>query len=138
MILIFKNNSKLHFRGIYATITKILSIITSAKGKGTQCTHHGKAKGSFYPREISLCHVKGTRQGGSAQRERNSFLHYNYGIIGTYYGILCQVKRLATTRKARLWNIDQATGQHKLLQVGGLGRRVSVEQCQKMAILLTV
>lgn len=71
MILIDKNNSKLHFRGIYATITKILFIITSAKGKGMQRTHHGKAKGSFYPREISLCHVKGNHQGGGAQRERN-------------------------------------------------------------------
>lgn len=39
MILIIKNNSKLHFRGIYATITKILFIIISAKGKGTQYTH---------------------------------------------------------------------------------------------------
>lgn len=102
MILILKINSKLHFRGIYATITKILFIITSAKGKGTQRTHHGKAKGSFYPRETGLCHAKGTRQGGSAQRDRNQFLYYNYGIIGTYYAILCQVKRLVTTGKARL------------------------------------
>lgn len=71
MILIFKNNSKLYFRGIYATITKILLIITSAKGKGMQCTHHGKAKGSFYPREINLCCMKGNHQRGGAQRERN-------------------------------------------------------------------
>lgn len=71
MILIDKNNSKLHFRGIYATNTKTLFIITSAKGKGMQRTHHGKAKGSFYPREISLCHEKGNHQGGGAQRERN-------------------------------------------------------------------
>lgn len=69
MILIFKSNSKLHFRGIYATITKILFIIISAKGKGTQRIHHGKAKGSFYPRGICLCHMKGTSQGGGAQRE---------------------------------------------------------------------
>lgn len=71
MILIVKNNSKLHFRGIYATITKILFIITSAKGKGMQHTHHGKAKGSFYPREISLCYMIGDHQGEGAQRERN-------------------------------------------------------------------
>lgn len=72
--LIFKNNSNLHFRGAFETFTNILFIKTSAKGKGMQCTHHWKIKFLFYPRKISLCPVKGTRQGGGAQKERNWFL----------------------------------------------------------------
>lgn len=62
--LIFISNSKLHFRGTVTTFTNILFIKTSAKGKGTQCTHHRKTKVLFHPRETSLCPVKGTCQGG--------------------------------------------------------------------------
>lgn len=42
MILIFKNSNKLHFRGIHTTVTKILVIITSAKGKEMHITWEGK------------------------------------------------------------------------------------------------
>lgn len=48
------------------------------------------------------------------------------------------LKELQLLGRLGFGNTDQAIGQHKLLQVGGLGCRDSIEQCQKMAILLTV